>query len=669
MGNGNCVSENNSTTLLEEKGPAAYEGEGPYAFVCHAHADSEVFAEIRWLQSAGINVWYDRGVTAGSEWSDVLAQRILGCDWFLYFITQRSVDSEHCRRELNFAQEENKKVIAIHLEVTDVPPGVRLSLQNRQLIPKQELTRSSYERTLLEGLKPASGFPILGGPKKRSKKRALLIAFVAFVLTAALLLPADISRLWYTLPITDQSIAVLPLENLSPNSDNAFFAAGVHEEILNLLQQIPGIRVLSRPAVLEYQDSNLSLSDIALKLKVRYLMTGSVRFYNNQVRINLQLTQAADSVILWSAPYSRELNDIFAIQSDVALRVADAMKAALSDDEIANISRPVTESTEAYTLLLETRFQQHVENGLQSLDKDGWILSGIKRMERAVQLDPLFERGYAELGFLEVLRARIGPFEKEQDLFDRGVVYANKAIELNPDAGRAFQVLQIVAFERRRWDEWSEYAGKALEFPDRDGRAAFNYARDLITIGQSEEAYHWLDVAISSEPTLAVFRESSIEARIQGREYEMALIKAEEYRALGGDKNAYHVLRAYILTRLDQKSEALEELNHINSEPMSVVAEVVSGYQDYMRCQSSERESTVAAHQNINSEPLRELRIQYCAAGVGDVETIFESFQRIMSRGRNIYYAPGVFDVVNRDPRWNAVMEYMNWPTAVPKVR
>ena len=126
----------------------AYKGEEPYVFVSYSHADKDlVFAEIRWLQDQGFNVWYDAtGIGPGSEWNDEIAQAIKGSYRFLYFITPRSVESEHCRHEVNFALEERRAILAVHLEPTDVRPGLRLSLNARQGILKYEHPEAVSQR-------------------------------------------------------------------------------------------------------------------------------------------------------------------------------------------------------------------------------------------------------------------------------------------------------------------------------------------------------------------------------------------------------------------------------------------------------------------------------------------------------------------------------------------
>lgn len=113
----------------------AYEGNDPYVFVSYSHDDrDDIHGEIRWLQDEGFNVWYDAGISGGTEWSEAIARTIRGASRFIYFITPRSVNSENCRRELNFALEEQVSILAVHLEETEVPDGLRLNVNNRRAL-------------------------------------------------------------------------------------------------------------------------------------------------------------------------------------------------------------------------------------------------------------------------------------------------------------------------------------------------------------------------------------------------------------------------------------------------------------------------------------------------------------------------------------------------------
>lgn len=162
--------------------PSAYTGSDAYLFVAYSHHDrATVYPEIRWLQGQGMNVTFDEGVSPGSEWSDAIARQIQGCDHFIYFVTPASASSEHCRRELNFALEENRRVLAVHLEPTEVPAGIRLSLNNRQAIFKHMLDDDAYRRklggSLMRDDAPARAVP----EPQRSTTRRLHLAVASGV--------------------------------------------------------------------------------------------------------------------------------------------------------------------------------------------------------------------------------------------------------------------------------------------------------------------------------------------------------------------------------------------------------------------------------------------------------------------------------------------------------
>ena len=144
----------------------AYSGDEHYAFICYAHADQAVvYPELSWLNDHGINVWYDEGIDPGTEWSDAIADAIEGCATFIYFISPRSITSEDCRRELNYALSHDLNyalshdlnVQAVHLEPTPIERGLELSLSNRQAILRHELDEDRYHDKLLQALQQTQG--------------------------------------------------------------------------------------------------------------------------------------------------------------------------------------------------------------------------------------------------------------------------------------------------------------------------------------------------------------------------------------------------------------------------------------------------------------------------------------------------------------------------------
>ena len=490
---------------------------------------------------------------------------------------------------------------------------------------------------------------------------SVLLAFIAAVAIQQLVIINRPVGQDSVVLLDDKLIAVLPMANLSPDPNNDYFAAGVHEEILNQLAKISELKVVSRAAVLRYRDTTQSPSDIARELNVSTILAGSVRFAGNRVSITTQLISAADNIQLWSESYQFELDDIFAIQSDVALRVAGAMEATLLPDEIANIERPITENTEAYTLFLQHRYQSEQERLRSTLEEDGWVESGLRKMQRAVALDPMFAEGLAELGYLEWFKGTISPAEEASKLFDEALSHANRAMELNPSIARAYIVLQEVASTRREWDVWETYARMSVELPDPDGRAALNFAANLLIIERYEEANRWFDIGVSKNPSLSLFREYALLGRIFSREYELALEKAEQYYAVGGDENAYHIARAYIFHRLGRASESRNELAEINGEPIGTSSFIPGSY-DFFRCQSGEQQQVMQEIEALEIESVKEVRLIYCAAGTADIDLMMEGYQSSMDRGGTIYFADLVTDELRADPRFRAVREYMNLP-------
>jgi TolB-like protein len=155
-------------------------------------------------------------------------------------------------------------------------------------------------------------------------------------------------------PADRRSIAVLPLENLSPDPDNAYFADGIHGELLTTLANIGSLKVISRTSVMEYRDSPKNMREIGQELNVATILEGDVRRAGDTVRINVQLIDANTDEHLWAEIYEREMTveNIFAIQSDIATRIAEALETALTPEEEAQINEVPTQNLRAHDFYL-----------------------------------------------------------------------------------------------------------------------------------------------------------------------------------------------------------------------------------------------------------------------------------------------------------------------------
>ncbi len=190
---------------------------------------------------------------------------------------------------------------------------------------------------------------------------------------------------------TARTIAVLPFENQSPDSADAYFTAGVHEDVLTRLAQVRDLKVISRTSVLRYKDGG-DVKDIGRRLGARYVVEGSVRRWKDQVRVTAQLIDAAEDRSLWSEHYDRELSNALALQSEIATRIAGALHARITPEERARLATTPTTDPGAYDEYIKARAIL-TRSGV-SYDR---LTEAIERLQRAVSADPKFAEGWALL--------------------------------------------------------------------------------------------------------------------------------------------------------------------------------------------------------------------------------------------------------------------------------
>jgi TolB-like protein/Flp pilus assembly protein TadD len=258
------------------------------------------------------------------------------------------------------------------------------------------------------------------------------------------------------------SIAVLPLENLSPDPNNAYIAAGLHEEILNQLAKLENLNVIARTSVLQYADDKPPIDEIARVLKVESIMEGSVRYAGDRIRVTTQLIDSRTGAHLWSETYDREFDDIFAIESDIAMNVANAMGAEFSIAEQTALETPATSSPAAYALYLQAR-----ELGRTVLP--GSMETMLALLDRALELDPAFARAYAERARIyaaQFVNTNLGTAAAAGDraaLEQRVRENIEQALALDPKNPDARVVLRQVNVTTWRWADYSETLDAAEE--------------------------------------------------------------------------------------------------------------------------------------------------------------------------------------------------------------
>jgi TolB-like protein len=181
-----------------------------------------------------------------------------------------------------------------------------------------------------------------------------------------------------------RGVGVLPFTNLSPDPDNAFFAGGIHEEVLTRLSRIDDLRVISRTSMERIALEGLGIPEIGRRLGVSHVLEGSVRRAGERVRVTVQLIEAASDEHLWAENYDRTIDDVFAIQSEIALAIADQLQVALNPELQASLGERPTDSAAAYELFLRAVDESRVWRGAES------FRAIIGLLEPAVALDPDF---------------------------------------------------------------------------------------------------------------------------------------------------------------------------------------------------------------------------------------------------------------------------------------
>ena len=231
----------------------------------------------------------------------------------------------------------------------------------------------------------------------------------------------------------EKSIAVLPFENFSDAKENAYFADGIQDDILTSLSKIGDLKVISRTSVMGYRGKTHNIRQIGKELGVATVLEGSVRRSGDRVRVNVQLIDAETDEHLWSEIYDRDLTDVFAIQSDLAQKIAAELRAQLSPEEKVQVSRKPTENGEAYLAFVEA---QNLHTHVQDHAK---LLQAERLYERALELDPKFALACARLAHLQSWLFQ--SHEKTQLRRQRARDLSQRALALQPDLPEAHLAL------------------------------------------------------------------------------------------------------------------------------------------------------------------------------------------------------------------------------------
>ncbi len=289
-----------------------------------------------------------------------------------------------------------------------------------------------------------------------------------------------------------QSIAVVPLANMSADPENEYFSDGMTEEVINALAKLPGVQVASRTSSFAFKGKEVDVRQVGEKLGVANVLEGSVRKVGNRIRLTAQLIDVANGYHLWSETYDRQLEDVFAIQDEISKAIVDALKVRLVG-ETEEIVAPSTENIQAYNLYLKGRFFFH------KYSESEYFRKALDFFEQALNKDPDFGRAYS--GIADVWTALADDWVAPGEAYPKAEETAQKALQLEPTLAEAFAALGKV----RGWYEWDFAAAErdlrqAVKLNPNYAEAHFALGSVLPSIGQLDEAIEVLRKALVLDP-------------------------------------------------------------------------------------------------------------------------------------------------------------------------
>jgi TolB-like protein len=371
----------------------------------------------------------------------------------------------------------------------------------------------------------------------------------------------------------NKSIAVLPFADMSENQDQEYFADGMTEELLNELAQLEGLNVTGRTSSFAFKGHNEDLRDIGEQLGVAYILEGSVRKQDDELRITAQLINTRDGAHMWSRTYDTHLDDIFYIQENIARSVAGALSIALDVDGRNHLPGTGTDSVEAYDVFLE---------GRAAITVGGNVELAAVSYERAIGLDPEYAEAWAGLGASIAISSFSLPLEEVRAVQERARELVVRAIEIDPKLAEAYSMLSKFQWARGDWIGATEYqrvysALAPAIIPVRMGSSNLlgktGRVRDALAI---DALWQQLDPLNYFEMTIRA------EHHIQASDYAAAEAEFANIARLTSDTNQAIELRRMLIAfskgEPDRIRETLQNYVKVDSRVANIVSAVLEKF-------------------------------------------------------------------------------------------
>ena len=457
-------------------------------------------------------------------------------------------------------------------------------------------------------------------------------------------------------PGRSKAIAVLPFLNLSADPENEYFADGITEDVIAQVSKIRALTVISRTSVMAFKKRDQSLKEIAARLEAGTLLEGSVRRAGDRVRIVAQLIDAETDRHIWSETYDRQLTDIFAIQSDVALHIATALRAELSPDEQMRIRKKPTDDLEAYQLFLQGRqaYMRYSEAG---------FLEAIDLFEHAIARDPGYAAPYAGIAQACVELGESGLLAPAE-AFPRAKQAVADALRVDAGLGDAHRALGYLS---AIWDfDWTgaERAfQRALELNPNDADACDLYGRICSAQGRHEESLALIRRARELDPLVVAVDLAT--ALIRAGRYPDAVAAGHSAVALRPGYDRAHATLGWAYLKAGDPERGVAELERaVALSPTAVqwTAQLghvygITGATDKARAIARELE------EKGTRSYVAPYHLAFVYTGLGEYDRAMDLLeQAFAARAGAVYGIKGsfLFAPLHGHPRFTALLQRMN---------
>ena len=449
-------------------------------------------------------------------------------------------------------------------------------------------------------------------------------------------------------------VAALPLAIISSDQQDEYFADGLTEEIINTLSSIPGLKVIARTSVMKYKEASKSVGEIGRELKVGTILEGSVRKAGGRLRITIQLIDVGSESPIWSQKYDRELEDVFKIQTDIAERVAEALKVQLLTENKTLIQQKAPEDIGAYVLYLRGRYHWSRRNK-EDLEK------AIAYFGEAIEKDPNYALAHAGMADCYTLMGR-HLYLPAKEAFSKARDFANRALELNNDLAEAHTSLAAVLFIYDwEWDEAEDQFKRAIQLNPNYATAHYWHSVLLQTTGRLQESVTAAEKAQVLDPLSPVIGMGVVQAYFFSGQYDKAVEECHRYL----DMDPSFVVARDFLVHLhvqnglfEEAAEEAKRLLDVSERKSEAMAHLAYVYAASGKTEEAKKlfEASVADAEFGYSNPT--IFIIVCSI-LGDLDNAYRWAEKARESGRialhSLRFSPDL-QRFRTDPRYNLLL-------------